>query len=331
MSKITYKKAGVDVSKAEEFVASIKKFLKNRGISAFGCVYDLSKKLKKYHEPVLVSSSDGVGTKLKIAQELGIHNTVGIDLVAMNVNDVVCLGAEPLFFLDYIACGKLNPEVLREVVRGINKGLEEAGCLFLGGETAEMPGMYKKDEYDLAGFCVGIGEKRVLDGKKIREGDVVLGLASSGLHSNGFSLVRKVFSEKEIRKYYRELLKPTCIYVKPILSLLSNRNLNPLSIKGIAHNTGGSFYNKLTKILPKKFSFKIYRNHWKVPEIFKIIQKKANLEDKEMYSTFNMGIGMVVVAGKNEAFKVFNFLKKKITTYIIGEVVKREKEAIVLV
>jgi len=331
MSKITYKKAGVDVSKAEEFVASIKKFLRNRGISAFGCVYDLSKKLEKYREPVLVSSSDGVGTKLKIAQELGIHNTVGIDLVAMNVNDIVCLGAEPLFFLDYIACGRLNPKVLREVVGGINKGLKEAGCLFLGGETAEMPGMYKKDEYDLAGFCVGIGEKKVLDGKRVRKGDVVLGLASSGLHSNGFSLVRKVFSEKEIRKYYRELLKPTRIYVKPLLSLLSNKNLSPLSIKGIAHNTGGSFYNKLTKILPKKFSFKIYKNSWKIPEIFKIIQKKANLEDKEMYSTFNMGIGMVVVVEESRAFKVFNFLKKKITTYIIGEVVKREKEAIVLV
>ncbi len=333
MMGLTYKKAGVDISKAEEFVRSIKDFLENKGVSAFGCLYDFSKKVKLYKEPVLVSSSDGVGTKLKIAQTLGIHHSVGIDLVAMNVNDIVCMGAEPLFFLDYIACGKLNPKILREVIKGINRGLKEAGCLFLGGETAEMPGMYRKEEYDLAGFSVGVGEKKkIIDGKKVREGDIVIGLASSGLHSNGFSLVRKVFSEREIKEYAQELLRPTRIYVRPVLSLLSAFNSQLSTIKGIAHNTGGAFYNKLTKILPPGFSFRIYKNSWRVPKIFRVIQEKGRLPEKEMFSTFNMGIGMILIVEKRLSQKIVDFLRRmKLKANIIGEVLKGQKERIILV
>ncbi len=333
--KVTYRRAGVDVKKAEEFVKGIRSLLRSKrgDTQAFGCLFDLKEILKKYRHPILVSSADGVGTKLKIAQELHMHKTVGVDLVAMNVNDIVCLGAKPLFFLDYIACGKLRPLVLSAVMRGIAKGLKASDCLLLGGETAEMPGMYKKDEYDLAGFCVGIVDKeKIINGRRIKKDDAIIGIASSGLHSNGFSLARKVFSKKERKKYAKELLRPTRIYVEPILSLLDARCYTLSAIKAVAHNTGGAFYAKITKVLPKGVAFKIYKESWKVPRIFKIIQKKAGIDDTQMYSTFNMGIGMIVVANRKYAEPIVGFLGKKgFKSYIIGKVIKSKRKKIVLI
>lgn len=335
MAEISYKTAGVDVRKAESFVKAIKGFCNAEGknrVSAFGSIYDFSAEMKKLKHPVLVSSTDGVGTKLKIAQDLNVHRTIGIDLVAMNVNDIVCLGAKPLFFLDYIACGRLNKGVLTKVVRGIAEGLDGSGCVLLGGETAEMPGMYKKDEYDLAGFSVGVVDKsKIVDGRNIKAGDAVIGLESSGFHSNGYSLVRKVFSKAEIKKYSKEILAPTCIYVKPILSLLFAVSHLPLAIKGIAHNTGGAFYNKITKILPQGLGFKIDRKSWDIPQIFGFLQNKARISEKEMYSTFNMGIGMIVVTDKKYAERTVKFLAKKhIKAYVIGRVIKSKTKCVLV-
>jgi len=323
MKKITYKESGVDIKKGEEFSYFVQRlFSQKTHLLSFASLFPFKKYLKEFKEPVLASSCDGVGTKLKIAQFLNIHHTVGIDLVAMNVNDIVCLGAKPLFFLDYIACGKLKKKTLSLVMEGIKKGLEESDCFLLGGETAEMPGMYKENEYDLAGFCVGIAEKRkIIDGRRIKKGDIVLGISSSGLHSNGFSLVRKILSKKEIKKYKEELLKPTRIYVKSILKLLK---IFPSDIHGIAHITGGSFYNKATKIIPSGLKI-IIRKKWPVPEIFKIIQKKG-VEEKEMYSVFNMGIGMILVVNKENASKISSYLNRFWPTYIIGEIEKGEKK-----
>lgn len=327
MKKITYKNAGVDIAKADVFVKGIKTFLSFSALSqvaAFGCPFDLSPYLKKYKKPILVSSTDGVGTKLKIAQVLNVHDTVGVDLVAMSVNDVICLGAEPLFFLDYIACGKVKPEVLKTVVKGIHKGLTFANCQLLGGETAEMPGMYKEDEYDLAGFCVGIADKdRMVNGSRITEGDLVIGLESNGLHSNGFSLARKVLGQNGIKKYADELLKPTRIYVKPILSLL-NATSYPLSaIKGIAHITGGAFYEKAVKILPKNYGMVIDRKSWEAPDIFTVIQEKGNVSTEEMHTVFNMGIGMILVIEPKYFKTVFKKLSDlKVKSFVIGQIIK---------
>ncbi|MFA5271026.1 MAG: phosphoribosylformylglycinamidine cyclo-ligase [Candidatus Omnitrophota bacterium] len=327
MKEITYKNAGVDIDKADIFVKGIKNFISISALSqvaAFGCPFDLEPFIKKYKKPILVSSTDGVGTKLKIAQALNIHDTVGVDLVAMSVNDVICLGAEPLFFLDYIACGKVKPEVLKTVVKSIHKGLLDANCQLLGGETAEMPGMYRQDEYDLAGFCVGIADKdKMINGNKITEGDLIIGLESSGLHSNGFSLARKVLGEVGIKKYADELLKPTRIYVKPVMALLSAFS-NPLSaIKGIAHITGGAFYEKAVKILPKHYGMVIDRKSWKAPDIFTVIQEKGNVSTEEMHTVFNMGIGMILVIEP----KCFKAVSKKLSdlkvkSSIIGQIIK---------
>ena len=236
---------------------------------AFGGLYAFEK--GRYKEPVLVSSTDGVGTKLLVAQSLGRHDTVGIDLVAMNVNDILCVGARPLFFLDYIACGKVKPKVLKEVVKGIAAGCRQAGCGLIGGETAEMPGMYREDEYDLAGFAVGVVEKAgIIDGSKIKAGDAVIGLPSTGLHSNGYSLARKVLSRAEQRALAKELLKPTRIYVREVLAVVER-----FAVSGLAHITGGAFYEKLTRILPKGKCFKINKESWPVPNIFHIIRKKV--------------------------------------------------------
>jgi phosphoribosylformylglycinamidine cyclo-ligase len=275
----------------------------------------------------LVSSTDGVGTKLLIAQALAKHDTVGIDLVAMNVNDVLCVGAKPLFFLDYIACGKLKPKVLKDVVRGIAAGCRASGCSLIGGETAEMPGMYKKDEYDLAGFAVGVVEKsKIIDGARIRAGDQVIGLPSSGLHSNGYSLARKVFSAKEQKKYSKALLAPTRIYTREVLGLLER-----FSLKGIAHITGGAFYEKLTKVLPKGKCFVIDKKSWPVPEILQIIQKKGKINVREMYGTFNMGIGLALVFRPKDMPAVRAYFKRaKIKYYEIGKVINDRKRKIVI-
>lgn len=332
--RLTYKSAGVDVKKADRFVDRIKPILTKTGANAIGGFGGFFKfDIKRYKNPVLVSSTDGVGTKLKIAFLIGKHDTVGIDLVAMNVNDVLCTGATPLFFLDYIATGKIETEVLVNVVKGITNGCRQAGCALVGGETAEMPSFYKTGEYDLAGFCVGVVEKdKVIDGSNTKAGDIIIGIESSGLHSNGYSLARKVFSQNELRRLSNELLKPTKIYVKPILSLLRTLNLKPLTLKstpirGIAHITGGAFYGKIPRIIPKDKVFKIYKDSWPVPKIFKLIQKKGNVGEGEMYNCFNMGIGMVLVVNRDYASQTINNLARfKLCSWVIGEVEKGRGE-----
>ena len=334
MRRITYKKSGVDIDEAERFVRAIKPFTK--GIGGFGGLFKFE--AGKYKDPYLVSSTDGVGTKLKIAFLTGRHDTVGIDLVGMNVNDILCFGARPLFFLDYIATGKLDRRVLLDVVKGIAEGCRQAGCSLVGGETAEMPGFYKPGEYDLAGFCVGVVDKQgVINGSRIKSGDVLVGIESNGLHSNGYSLARKVLTRKELIKYADELLKPTRIYVKPILSLLSTIDYWPAGhgaasysrshrlspIKGIAHITGGAFYDKIPRIIPKGLGISVDKNSWPIPEIFKLIQEKGNVPESDMYRTLNMGIGLVLVVERNSPDRIIHLLaKEKLKAWVIGEVVK---------
>jgi phosphoribosylformylglycinamidine cyclo-ligase len=335
MSKqLTYKKAGVDIHHMDIFKSSIKPLVRRsfrpevlKDIGGFGSFFALAK--NKYKEPVLVSSTDGVGTKLKIAIMAHQHDTVGIDAVAMNVNDILCTGAEPLFFLDYISFSKLSADTLVEIVSGINDGCIQSGCSLIGGETAQMPDMYKKGEYDIAGFCVGVVEKNVIiDGSTIEAGDAVIGLASSGLHSNGYSLVRKVFSQIELRKLSQELLIPTKIYVKPVLSLLRNtRYARRTTIKGIAHITGGAFYDKISRILPDNVDVRINRGSWPVPHLFRLIQNKGRIAEREMYHTLNMGIGMVLIVNAQAGQSVLSELSKTgIKSWIIGEVVPGKKE-----
>jgi phosphoribosylformylglycinamidine cyclo-ligase len=279
-------------------------------------------------EPIFVSSTDGVGTKLLIAQELGIHDTIGIDLVAMNVNDIICVGATPLFFLDYVGCGKVDPVVLKAVVKGIHKGCGMADTKLIGGETAEMPGMYKEEEYDLAGFCCGLVDKaNIIDGTDIKVGDFVIGLGSSGIHSNGYSLVRKLFDEKERKKHAKLLLEPTSIYVKPVLSFLSTPEGK--KVKGIAHNTGGAFYNKLTKIVPDGMGMRLRKNTWEQPKIFQMLKERSGLGESELFTTFNMGIGMTLVLPKVEAKAALAFFaKEKVPAWLIGDVIKSKEKMI---
>jgi len=334
MKGLTYKKAGVDIKSLDNFKERLKKIISSsyseevlRGIGGFGGLFRFP--YKNYRRPVLVSSADGVGTKLKIASLVNKHDTVGIDCVAMNVNDILCTGAKPLFFLDYIAYSKLKEDVLLEITKGLNRGCSEAGCFLIGGETGQMPGMYKANEYDLAGFCVGVVEENnIIDGSKIEVGDVVVGLESNGLHSNGFSLVRKVFSKDELKRYALELLKPTRIYVKPILSLLLNTRYSLLNtIKGIAHITGGAFYDKISRILPDNVDVLINKNSWLVPKIFRLIQNKGGISDEEMYHTFNMGIGMILIVSPKIQKEIILRLKEfKINAYLIGEVIKGKKQ-----
>ena len=299
-------------------------------IGSFGGFFELS---KRYKNPVLVSSSDGVGTKLKIGFLADIHDTVGIDLVAMNVDDCLCCGAEPLFFLDYIATGKLEKRKLVAVMKGIASGCRQAGCALIGGETAEMPDFYKAGEYDLSGFCVAIVEKnRIIDGSKIKLGDKVIGLASSGLHSNGYSLVRKIFSKKTLKKRAKEFLTPTRIYTKPVLSLLRTMNNEQrTTIKGIAHITGGSFLDKIPRIIPKGLAVQICKNSWPIPKTFEEIKQRANLKPREMFRTFNMGIGMILVVRPESCEKIIRSLKQKfnLKSWIIGEIVKGKTEVII--
>lgn len=329
---ITYKSSGVDIKQADVFVKSIQGLMKNTMNSAalqkhkaFGSLFALD--LKKYKNPVLVSSADGVGTKLLIAKHLNKHDTVGIDLVAMNVNDVLCAGARSLFFLDYIACGKVQPHLLKNVVKGIVEGCRQAGCSLIGGETAEMPGLYAKDEYDLAGFAVGIVDKnKIINGSSIEAGDHLIGLASSGIHANGYSLVRKVFSPAEQKKLAGELLTPTRIYVKPVLKVLER-----FPVKGMAHITGGAFYEKLTKIIPNGKCCLVYKESWPVPKIFQLIQKKGRVPQKDMFTTFNMGIGMVIIAQPKDVAPIQRLLKSRgIQSWEIGSIINDKKEKIIL-
>lgn len=331
MKKTTYKSAGVDIDKANLLVKDYKNFARltrTRGVisdvGSFGGLFRPD--VRRFKDPILVSSTDGVGTKLKIAFLADKHDTVGIDLVAMSANDILCSGAEGLFFLDYISTGKIIPRVLKEVVKGIAEGCRGSGYALIGGETAEMPGMYKEGEYDLAGFGVGIVDKAdVISGRDIKAGDAVLGLESSGLHSNGYSLVRKVFSEKELKKYSGELLKPTRLYSKPVLALKEK-----VKIKGIANITGGAFYDKIPRIIPKGLAIEIYKDSWQVQWIFSLIQEKGNIDDREIYRTLNMGIGMVLVLARPDADKAKDtLLRLGLRSHVIGRVVKGNKEVII--
>jgi phosphoribosylformylglycinamidine cyclo-ligase len=346
VKRFSYKEAGVDVDKGDNFVRLIKSLVEGTfrpdvltKLGGFaGCV---SLNLRRYKKPVLVSSTDGVGTKLKIAFSMDRHDTVGIDLVAMCVNDIIVIGARPLFLLDYLAVSKLEPNRAKKVVGGIVKGCLEAECSLIGGETAEMPGFYKKGEYDLAGFVVGILEEdQIIDGSGIRIGDKLVGIASSGLHSNGFSLVRKVLLERhklDLGKRVAELgerlgetlLRPTRIYVKTILNLL--RDFSP---HGMAHITGGGITGNLPRILPKGCKAVIRKGTWDVPPIFPFLQERGNISEDEMYKTFNNGIGMILVIPPKDAQKVMARLQALGERgFIIGEIVKADKpeEAIALV
>jgi len=324
MSGITYKKAGVDIERADLFLEKIKPLLKKTSrpevLGEIGGFSGLFKpRIKRMKDPILVSSTDGVGTKLLIADLVSKYDTLGLDLVAMCVNDVVVVGAEPLFFLDYIACGKLDKEKLYDLMKGITKGCQRAGCALIGGETAELPGMYAKDKFDLAGFCVGmVSREKIIDGRQCRVGDRLVGLASSGLHSNGFSLVRKIFPSKEIQgNLGKELIRPTSIYIKTILHVVKKVN-----IKAMSHITGGGFYDNIPRVLPEGLTSRIIKGAWPIPSIFKKIQKRGSIEETEMFRTFNMGVGMVLVLNPRSvgrALAVLTELGQK--AWDIGELV----------
>jgi len=337
--KTTYKSAGVDIDKANQFVERIKPLIKTTArkevvasIGGFGGLFHLD--TQKFKNPILVSSTDGVGTKLRVAQKMDKHDTIGIDLVAMSVNDVVVQGAEPLFFLDYLACGKIEMEKSVQIIQGIVEGCNQAGCALLGGETAEMPGFYKPGEYDLAGFCVGAVEAdKIIDGSAVSINDRVIGLASSGLHSNGFSLARKVLLEKNkldikdrvsglSRAIGLELLEPTRIYVKSLLYIFKN-----FQVKGLIHITGGGFYDNIPRIIPRACRCVINKNTWEIPPIFRVIQEMGNIEEREMFRVFNMGIGMMIIVPEKECRAVLEQLKMEALgekAYLIGSIEKRE-------
>jgi phosphoribosylformylglycinamidine cyclo-ligase len=330
MSKgLSYRDAGVDIEAGDSLVEAIKPFARRTlrpevlaGIGGFGALCEIP---KNYREPVLVSSTDGVGTKLKLAFALGRHDTVGIDLVAMSVNDVLVQGAEPLFFLDYFACGKLDGAVAAAVVKGVARGCEIAGCALIGGETAEMPGMYPQGEYDLAGFCVGVVEKtRIIDGRAIAPGDALLGLASSGPHSNGFSLIRRIL---ERGKPPFDPLEPTRIYVKPVLRLLE-----ALPVKGLAHITGGGLVGNVPRILPAGTRAAIRKSAWPRPEAFVWLQRTGAVTEDEMWRVFNCGIGMVIVVARDQASDAPSILEREgERVYEIGAIEKGAGEPAALI
>ena len=334
---LSYRDAGVDIDAGDRLVENIKPHARKTlrkgvlaGIGGFGALFEIAR--DRYREPVLVSGTDGVGTKLKLAFELNRHATIGIDLVAMSVNDILTLGAEPLFFLDYYACGRLNVATATEVVKGIARGCEQAGCALIGGETAEMPGMYPSGEYDLAGFAVGIVEKsRLIDGAGIAEGDAVLGLASSGAHSNGYSLIRKILavtgadlsSRFQGRKLGDAILEPTRIYVKPVLKLMK-----AVPVKGLAHITGGGLLDNVPRILSERLSARIERSAWPLPPLFQWLQERGQVPDEELFRVFNCGIGMVAVVGAADAARALRKLKAAgETAWRIGTITRRRRNA----
>lgn len=332
MSEV-YKNAGVDVEKGYEAVERMKKHIAKTtrpevlgGIGSFAGLFELTS--FQYKEPVMVSGTDGVGTKLKLAFDLNKHDSVGIDLVAMCVNDIVAQGAQPLFFLDYIACGKNDPEMIEQIVAGISQGCVDAGAALIGGETAEMPGMYEPSEYDLAGFVVGIAEKeKLVTGEDIVEGNVVIGLPSSGIHSNGYSLVRQIVTNLNLNENYggekslgEVLMTPTKIYAKAVTKVLEK-----YTVKGISHITGGGFYENLPRMLPNGLGVQIDSNSWDVPEIFSFLQDHGDIAEEEMYGVFNMGIGMALVVNREDAQRVIaELLQNGEEASIIGTVVPNE-------
>ena len=337
MTSLTYRDAGVDIDAGDSLVERIKPFAKRTmrpevmaGIGGFGALFELSKKFK---EPVLVAGTDGVGTKLKLAFQLDRHDTVGIDLVAMSVNDILVQGAEPLFFLDYFACGRLDVDTASSVIQGIAKGCELAGCALIGGETAEMPGMYPDGEYDLAGFAVGAVEKsKIIDGRGIAPGDVVIGLASSGAHSNGYSLVRKILERAKPdmnadfdggdgtkMRLADAVMAPTRIYVKPLLALM-----NALPVKGLAHITGGGLLDNVPRILGESLTATLDSKAWTRPKLFDWLQEQGQVADAEMHRVFNCGIGMVVVVSQAHEEQALRMLREAgETAWSIGMICRR--------
>ncbi|WP_369608473.1 phosphoribosylformylglycinamidine cyclo-ligase [Snodgrassella alvi] len=333
---LSYRDAGVDIDAGDSLVEKIKPFAKRTmrpevlgDLGGFGALVEIS---KKYRQPVLVSGTDGVGTKLKLAFEWDQHDTVGIDLVAMSVNDILVQGAEPLFFLDYFACGKLDVERAAAVIKGIASGCEQSGCALIGGETAEMPGMYPDGEYDLAGFAVGVVEKeQVINGRSIAAGDIVLGLASNGIHSNGYSLVRKIIErarpELDVpfadgQTLRQAIIAPTRLYVKPILAALKQ-----FTIKGMAHITGGGISENVPRILPDNTVAAIDTQSWPLPKLFQWLQQAGQVNSQEMYRTFNCGIGMVLVVNAADAAEVQQFLQQQgETVYEIGVIRSRQND-----
>ena len=338
----SYAAAGVDITAGYKAVELMKTHIKRTltagamsDIGGFGGLFELD--LTSISKPVLVSGTDGVGTKLKLAFIMDKHDTVGIDCVAMCANDIICCGAKPLLFLDYIACGKNVPEKIAEIVSGIAEGCVQSGASLIGGETAEMPGFYPIDEYDLAGFCVGVVDKdKVLDNTKMTEGDVVIALPSSGVHSNGFSLVRKVFDvdNADIKAPVAELggksvgetlLTPTKIYVKPMLALFEE-----VTVKAVSHITGGGFYENIPRSIPDGFGAKIDKSALRILPIFDLIAKTGNIPERDMFNTFNMGVGMSIVVAKEDAEKAIEVLKANgEDAYIIGEIIKGEEKVVI--
>jgi phosphoribosylformylglycinamidine cyclo-ligase len=329
---LSYRDAGVDIDAGDALVEAIKPYAKRtmregvlKGIGGFGALFEIS---KKYKEPVLVSGTDGVGTKLKLAFELNRHDTVGIDLVAMSVNDILVQGAEPLFFLDYFACGKLDVAQATDVIKGVAQGCEQAGCALIGGETAEMPSMYPAGEYDLAGFAVGAVEKsRIIDGSTIAPGDVVIGLASSGIHSNGYSLVRKIIevarpdlnADFDGRPLADALMAPTRIYVKPLLALMEH-----VEIKGMVHITGGGLVENVPRVLGEKLTAVLDSGSWTMPPLFAWLQRHGGVADAEMHRVFNCGIGMIVIVSEENADNAIGRLRAAgETVFRIGTVRER--------
>ena len=337
----SYAAAGVDITAGYKAVELMKQHIArtitsgaSSDIGGFGGLFELD--LTGIKNPVLCSGTDGVGTKLKLAFIMDKHDTVGIDCVAMCVNDIICCGAKPLFFLDYIACGKNVPERIAEIVKGVAEGCVQSGAALIGGETAEMPGFYPVDEYDLAGFAVGVVDKeKVLDNKTITEGDVIIALPSSGVHSNGFSLVRKVFDVEnaDIKSPCAELggksigetlLTPTKIYVKPMLALFDE-----VTVKAVSHITGGGFYENIPRSIPSGFTAKIDKSSIRILPIFKLLQERGNIPERDMFNTYNMGVGMSIVVSKDEADKALEILKANgEDAYIIGEIVKGEESVV---
>lgn len=336
---LSYKDAGVDIDAGNALVERIKGTVKKTrrpevlgGIGGFGALCRIPSHYKK---PILVSGTDGVGTKLKLAMDLNRHDTIGIDLVAMCVNDLIVCGAEPLFFLDYYATGKLSVDIAATVVEGIGEGCKQANCALVGGETAEMPGMYQGNDYDLAGFCVGVVEEdKILDGQRVRAGDKVIGLPSSGPHSNGYSLVRKVIeaSNADLNQSMGDgtladaLMAPTRIYVKTVLRLLANQQINAIS-----HITGGGFYENLPRVVPETLALRIDASQWQQPEVFNWLQQAGNIDSKEMYRTFNCGIGLVLVVPAHEEEDIISQLRASgEKPVIMGAVEPRQEEAVII-
>ena len=339
----SYKNAGVDITAGYKSVELMKADIKRTatggevsGIGGFGGLF--APDLKGYKDPILVSGTDGVGTKLKLAFLLDKHDTVGIDCVAMCVNDIICCGAKPLIFLDYIACGKNIPEKIAAIVKGVCDGCIEAGASLIGGETAEHPNMMPEEEYDLAGFCTGIVDRsKIIDNSTMREGDVIIALPSSGVHSNGFSLIRKVFdienadlksprSELGGKSLGEALLEPTRIYVKPVLALLEK-----VAVKGISHITGGGFYENIPRSVPDGLCAKVSKDCLKIPPIFDLIQKTGNIPERDMFNTYNMGVGMSIVVSPTDAEKAVKILRENgEEAYVIGEIVKGDDKTIIV-